>query len=58
MVENLIRMLKADLFIEFFDSLMKPLPQMAQAIVSTLFISIIPIFLIFWMNKAVMGGKD
>ena len=58
MVENLIKMSKAHLFIELFDSLMKPLPRMAQAIASTLFISIIPIFLIFWMNKAFMGGKD
>ena len=51
-------MSKAHLFIEFFDSLMKPLPQMAQAIASTVFISIIPIILIFWMNKAFMGGKN
>jgi len=31
---------------------------MAQAIASTIFISVVPVFLVFWMGKAFMGGKD
>ena len=46
------------MFIEFFDSIMKPLPRLLQALSSTLFISIVPIFLIYAMNITIFNKKE
>lgn len=58
LVLYLCKLTKAHLFLEAFDQLMKPLPKMVQALSSTLFISVVPIFLIFGMNKIFMRSKE
>jgi solute carrier family 39 (zinc transporter), member 7 len=49
---------KAHLLVNKFDQLMKPLPQTAQAICSTIIISVVPIFLIYAMNSCFMRTKE
>lgn len=36
---------------EYMDQVMRPLPMLAQGLLSTLFISVVPIFFIFLMNS-------
>ena len=50
MVKELIRLSQAEKVFEVCNELIKPLPQMAQALLSTLFISVVPIFFIYMMN--------
>jgi len=35
------------------DAILKPLPFLAQSLLSTLFISVVPIFLIYLMNSVI-----
>jgi len=49
---------KAHLFIKVFDDVIKPLPQMAQALLSTVFISVVPIGLIYVLNSMFMNTKE
>jgi hypothetical protein len=54
----LCKLTKAHLFMKFFDELMQPLHPTAQALCSTLFISIVPIFLIYGLNSFFMNTKE
>lgn len=54
----LCKLTKAHVFMEAFDQLMKPLPKMVQALSSTVFISVVPIFLIFGLNKVFMRSQE
>jgi hypothetical protein len=58
LVLYLCKLTNFHVFIELFDQFMKPLPKMVQALSSTLFISVVPIFLIFAMNKIFMRSKE
>ena len=49
---------KAHIFIKLFDDVIKPLPKMAQALLSTVFISVVPIFLIYLMNLVFMRSEE
>lgn len=40
------------------DDFMRPLPFLIQSIISTLFISIVPIFIIYGMNLMLVKGDD
>ena len=40
------------------DDFMRPLPFLIQSIISTLFISIVPIFIIYGMNLILVKGDD
>ena len=53
----LCRLTNAHKFIVAFDKVMKPLPQVMQAMCSTLFISIVPIFLIYGANSLFLSNK-
>jgi hypothetical protein len=37
---------------------MKPLPTQAQSVISTIFISVVPIFMIYALNLAFMSNKE
>jgi len=50
LLSDIMRWTRFDEFLNFVNTVMKPLPTMAQSIVSTLFISIVPIFLIYCLN--------
>jgi len=52
----LIKLTHADLAFNFLDQYMRPLPFLAQSLISTCFISIVPIFLIYFLNKIFMAG--
>ena len=45
-----MKITKAEKGMEIFNDLIKPLPDTAQALASTLFISIVPIFFIYSLN--------
>jgi len=57
-----MKALKADLIVDFLDKVLKPLPSWAQSIVSTIFISVVPIFFIYSINATFtssgQGSKD
>jgi len=57
MVSSLISLSGGDRLIEDVDHWMRPLPFVVQSIISTLFISIIPIFLIYGMNLCLVKGE-
>jgi zinc transporter 7 len=50
MVYYLIRISKVELVFDVANDFIRPLPQIVQALVSTLFISIVPIFFIYFLN--------
>lgn len=50
MVQTILRVTKAESAMNIFNDLIKPLPDTAQALVSTLFISVVPIFFIYLLN--------
>ena len=50
MVRELIRLSKAELLFEVCNEFIQPLPHLVQALISTLFISIVPIFFIYFLN--------
>jgi hypothetical protein len=50
MVNYLIQVTKAEKVLNLANDLIKPLPDTAQALASTLFISIVPIFVIYLLN--------
>lgn len=58
LVQVLIRYSRAELVIAVMDEVLRPLPNVLQAVLSTLFISVVPIFLIYGMNKAFMSNKE
>ena len=47
----------ADTVFHMVDEKMRPLPFLAQSVISTLFISIVPIFIIYAMNLMVMTSE-
>ncbi len=48
----------ADQVFDYVDGFMRPLPFLAQSLISTTFISVVPIFLIYAMNVFMLGdGK-
>jgi zinc transporter ZupT len=51
-----IKLTSADVAFNFLDQYMRPLPFLAQSLLSTCFISIVPIFLIYFMNRIFMSG--
>jgi hypothetical protein len=53
----LCRLTKLHKFVTAFDKVLKPLPQLGQALASTLFISIVPIFFIYGANNMLMSNK-
>ena len=53
-VSLLMKKTRCDLVTDLFDQALRPLPHMAQAVASTLFISVVPIFAIYMMNIAFM----
>jgi len=53
----LIRLTNAQVLFEKVDLFMRDLPFLYQSLLSTLFISVVPIFLIYVMNKMFLGGK-
>ena len=50
LVMTILRVTRAEVLMEVFNDLIKPLPHTAQALCSTLFISIVPIFIIYLLN--------
>lgn len=50
MVQTVLRVTKAEKVMHVFNDLIKPLPDWSQALFSTLFISIVPIFIIYLLN--------
>jgi hypothetical protein len=52
----LIKLTHADVAFNFLDGHMRPLPFLAQSVISTCFISVVPIFLIYFMNKIFLSG--
>ena len=53
----MIKVTKADQIFDVVDGYMRPLPFVAQSIISTIFISVVPIFLIYAMNMCVMRDE-
>jgi hypothetical protein len=45
-----MKVTKVEKAMEIFNDLIKPLPDTAQALISTLFISVVPIFFIYALN--------
>ena len=58
MVLKLIRMTRADMAFTLLDKGLRPLPFLAQALLSTLFISVVPIFLIYAMNCLCLNSTE
>jgi hypothetical protein len=55
----LCRLTRVHEMVSVIDSVLKPLPQLGQALASTLFISIVPIFLIYGANSLLLSkNKD
>jgi hypothetical protein len=53
----LIKLTNARVFFDFVDLYMRDLPFLYQSLLSTLFISIVPIFLIYFINMCFLGSK-
>ena len=51
-------MIQADKYFKIFDEIIKPLPKSMQALGSTLFISVVPIFVIYVFNRLFISTKD
>jgi hypothetical protein len=49
---------RIDTVIEFLDTYMKPLPFIVQACLSTVFISVVPILLIWFISKLLLTAGD
>ena len=49
-MQKLLKLTHAEKAFDIFNDLIKPLPKLAQAMVSTLFISVVPIFFIYALN--------
>ena len=56
-VMYLIKLTNARVFFDFVDLYMRDLPFLYQSLLSTLFISIVPIFLIYFINMCFLGSK-
>jgi hypothetical protein len=56
-VMYLIKLTNAHVFFEFVDFYMKDLPFLYQSLLSTLFISVVPIFMIYFINMCFLGSK-
>ena len=56
-VRWIIKVSQADLIFGVVDDLMRPLPFLAQSLLSTAFISIVPIFFIYLLNKCCMRNE-
>ena len=54
---SLSRLTKVHYLVAALDSVLKPLPQLAQAVSSTLFISAVPIFLIYGANSLLVQNQ-
>jgi zinc transporter 7 len=55
MVQTILRVTKAESAMNIFNDMIKPLPDTAQALASTLFISVVPIFFIYLLNFIVLA---
>jgi hypothetical protein len=55
MVNYLIKVTKAEGVLTLANDVIKPLPDTAQALASTLFISVVPIFVIYLLNALVLS---
>lgn len=55
LVQSALRITKAEKGMELFNRLIQPLPDWAQALSSTLFISVVPIFVIYALNAAFLS---
>lgn len=55
-IQALIKVSKADVALNLIDKMIRPLPNWAQSVFSTLFISIVPIFLIYLVNITFLNG--
>jgi hypothetical protein len=53
MVNSIIKFTHADCLLDKIDTFMRPLPFLAQSLISTTFISVVPIFFIYLMNMSV-----
>lgn len=53
MVNSIIKLTHADCLLAEIDTFMRPLPFLAQSLISTSFISVVPIFFIYLMNMSV-----
>jgi len=53
----LIKVTHADEAFDMVDAFMRPLPFLAQSLISTTFISVVPIFIIYFMNVFFMGDE-
>jgi hypothetical protein len=60
LIKAIIKAMKADMLIQVMDKILRPLPSWAQSIVSTVFISVVPIFFIYALNVTIMasGGEE
>lgn len=56
-VMYVIKQTNAHVLFEFVDLYMRDLPFLYQSLLSTLFISIVPIFLIYFINMCFLGSK-
>lgn len=52
------RITKAHLFVQAFDRVLKPLPKMMQALSATLFITVVPVFFVYAINRMVFTHKQ
>jgi zinc transporter ZupT len=55
LVQSALRITKAEKAMELFNRLIQPLPDWAQALSSTIFISVVPIFVIYALNAAFLS---
>jgi len=56
-VRWLVKVTYADYAFNSVDAYMRPLPFLTQSLISTTFISIVPIFLIYFMNVFFMSNQ-
>ena len=57
LVATFLNLIQANSIISVFDKIIRPLPSGLQAVVSTVFISVVPIFLIYSINKLFFSSK-
>ena len=56
LIKATMKALRADMIVAVLDKMLKPLPSWAQAVASTISISVVPIFFIYAINATFTGS--